>query len=282
MKIVCTEKSQVLAARTSKALGVELVETKYSRFPDGELYLRTGDLDDETVIIGSVSSNDALVELLLLIDACEGSACSLVLPYLGYARQDKRFHPGEPISARAVAGVFSRGVERVFTINIHEESVLGHFGVPAKDLSLAPDIGWYLKQCGIEDPLILAPDEGASAFAQAVSTAGNWDWDELKKTRLSGVEVVMEPKRLDAAGRHVVIVDDIISTGGTLATATGMLLAQGAGRIDAACVHGVFCSGAYARLRSAGVTMIAASDSIESAASLFSVSARIAGALRQA
>lgn len=281
MKIVCTEKSQVLAAKTSEALGVDLVETKYSRFPDGELYLRTGELDEETVIIGSATSNDALVELVLLIDACEGSSCTLVVPYLGYARQDKRFHPGEPISARAIARIFSRGVDRVFTVNIHEESVLAHFGIPAADLTLAPDIGTFLKRCEIEDPLILAPDGGASAFAEAVSAAGDWDWDELKKTRLSGEDVVMEPKRLDAAGRHVVIVDDIISTGGTLATAAGMLFAQGALRIDAACVHGVFCSGAYARLKEAGVTMIAASDSIESAASLYSASERIAGALRQ-
>ncbi|MDG6257675.1 MAG: ribose-phosphate diphosphokinase [Methanomicrobiaceae archaeon] len=282
MKVVTTEKSQVLGVKLAEALDLEIVDTRFSRFPDGELYLRTGDLDGETILVGSVMDSDSLVQLLLLIDACEGSENTLVLPYLGYARQDKKFHEGEPISARAIARALSPGVARVVCVNIHEESVLDHFQVPARNLSLAPAIGEYIAAMPLADPLILAPDAGASAFAAAVAGVGGWNCDELQKTRLSGEEVRITPKSIDAAGREVVIVDDIISTGGTLAMAASMLLAQGAGVVHAACVHGVFTGGAYTRLRHAGVQSVVASDTIEGGASLITAAACIAPALEHA
>jgi ribose-phosphate pyrophosphokinase len=268
MRIVSTEKSQVLSAKIAINLNIDLVNTAFRRFPDGELYIRTGALDEQTIIVGSVTDADSLVQLLLLIDACHDSSTTLIIPYLGYARQDKKFKPGEPVSARAVAQALSRGVERIFTVDIHEESILKFFDVPSSNISIAADIGGYIKTLDLEDPLILAPDTGASTFARGVAKAGNWDCDELKKTRISGMEVQMEPKKLAAAHREVVIVDDIISTGGTLATATGMLYRQNVRAVHAACVHGVFAGGAYARLHHAGVRTITASDTIECGCSL--------------
>ncbi|HUW85452.1 MAG TPA: ribose-phosphate diphosphokinase, partial [Methanoregula sp.] len=141
MKVICTEKSQILATSLAKALKTTVVDVKYSRFPDGEQYLITGELDDETIIVGSVVDNDSLVQLLLMIDACDSSDNQLVLPYMGYARQDKRFRQGEPVSARAVAQALSRGILEIITVNIHEKEVLKYFGVPARNISLARDIG---------------------------------------------------------------------------------------------------------------------------------------------
>ncbi len=154
----------------------------------------------------------------------------LVLPYMAYARQDKRFKPGEPVSSRVVARALSQGVSEVITVNIHEKDVLKSFRVPARNLSLADDIGAYIRTLGLDNPLILAPDEGAMGFAEQVASAGGWEYDHLEKTRLSGVEVKMAPRQLSARSRSVVIVDDIISTGGTIATAAGMLYQQGAQR----------------------------------------------------
>ncbi|NYT05360.1 MAG: ribose-phosphate diphosphokinase [Methanomicrobiales archaeon] len=280
MKVICTEKSQILGTRLAASLGVDIADTRFARFPDGELYLRAGSLDDAMVCVGSVVDSDSLVELLLLLDACAGADTTLVIPYMGYARQDKQFNPGEPVSARAVARALSRGADRVITVNIHEDTVLAHFDAPAASVSLAPDIGALIGTMGCADPLILAPDGGASAFAHAIANVGGWDCDELKKTRLSGDQVRIEPKSIDVAGREAIIVDDIISTGGTLATATGMLYEQGAAAVHAACVHGVLASGAYARLCHAGVRSITASDTIESACSRYSAADRIAAALR--
>lgn len=280
MRVISTEHSQVLATRVARALDVKLVEVKFSRFPDGEHYLKTGELDDETVIIGSVPDNDALVQLILLIDACAESRCRLVIPYMAYARQDKQFKKGEPLSARAVARALSSGVDDITTINIHDPAVVSHFSVPARNISIAEDLGAYLRTLDLKNPLILAPDDGALNFAKGVAAIGGWDVDHLDKTRLSGVEVKMDSKQLSAASRSIVIVDDIISTGGTIATAAGMLYQQGATEVYTACVHGVLTSGAYARLMASGIRDVVCSDTIERACSRISAADRIAHALK--
>ena len=280
MRVICTEKSQILATRLARALKATVVDVKYSRFPDGELYLVAGELDSETVIVGSVVDNDALVQLLLLIDACEGSDIRLVIPYMGYARQDRRLRQGEPISARAVSQAISRGVSECITVNIHEPDLLRYFSAPARNISLARDIGAYIRTIDLNNPLILAPDEGALMFAGQVASAGGWEYDHLEKTRLSGEQVTVAPKELSASSRSVVIVDDIISTGGTIATAAGMLYAQGAREIFAACVHGVLTSGAYVRLIEAGIQDVICSDTIERGCSKVTAADQVAHALQ--
>ncbi len=280
MKVISTESSQILGARTASALGVPIVDVRFSRFPDGELYLQAGPVDPEMTIVGSIVSNDSFVQLMLLVDACEGAECRLVVPYMGYARQDKRFHEGEPLSARAVARAISAGVSEVVTVNIHEESVLGHFEVPARSVSLAGEIGRYLNEIDLMEPLVLAPDEGAMDFAAGVAEMGGWDTDHLVKTRLSGDEVRIAPKRLDVADRDVFIVDDIISTGGTIATAAGMLSELGARSVSAACVHGVLTAGAYTHLTAAGIRDLVCSDTIERGCSRISAAPVIARALQ--
>lgn len=280
MRVICTERSQVLGARVARALGVSVATTSFSRFPDGEQYLVAGDLDGETVIVGSVVDNDALVQLMLLVDACAPSRVSLVLPYMAYARQDKQFKKGEPLSARVVASALSRGVSDIITINIHDPSVLQYFTAPVRNISVARDIGTYIGTLSLANPLILAPDDGALAFAGQVAAVGGWEYDHLDKTRLSGVEVRMAPKKVSVASRPVFIVDDIISTGGTIATAAGMLYQQGASDVYAACVHGVLSGGAYARLMATGIRDVICSDTIERASSRISTAETIASAIR--
>lgn len=279
MKVICTEQSQVLATQVARALKTTVVDVKYSRFPDGEHYLLTGEIDDEMTIVGSVVDNDSLVQLMLLVDACDRATNRLVLPYMAYARQDKRFRAGEPVSSRVVARALSQGVSDVITVNIHEKEVLKSFTVPAQNLSLATDIGSYIRTLELDNPLILAPDEGAMAFAGQVASAGGWECDHLEKTRLSGVEVKMAPRQLSAKSRSVVIVDDIISTGGTIATAAGMLYGQGAKDVFAACVHGVFTGGAYTRLMATGIRDVICSDTIERSCSRVSAADQIAHAI---
>ncbi|HMK15965.1 MAG TPA: ribose-phosphate pyrophosphokinase-like domain-containing protein, partial [Methanomicrobiales archaeon] len=136
MKIACTGRSRALGTRIAEILGAGLVEGWTTRFPDGELYMRAGPLDESTIVVGSLLSDESLVELLLLVDACQRSEVTLVVPYLGYARQDREFIPGEAVSARAIARALSNGVDRVITVNVHKESVLTHFTVPASQVTL--------------------------------------------------------------------------------------------------------------------------------------------------
>lgn len=279
MKVICTEKSQVLGTRIARALKTSVVDVTYSRFPDGEHYLQTGEIDDEMVIVGSVVDSDSLVQLMLLVDACDRATNHLVLPYMAYARQDKRFRQGEPVSSRVVTRALSQGVADVITVNIHEKEVLKSFTVPAQNLSLAEGISSYIGTLQLANPLILAPDKGARAFAEQVAIGGGWDRDHLEKTRLSGAEVRMAPRELSAQSRSVVIVDDIISTGGTIATAAGMLYQQGAKDVFAACVHGVFTGGAFVRLMAKGIRDVICSDTIERSCSRVSAADQIAGAL---
>jgi ribose-phosphate pyrophosphokinase len=159
--------------------------------------------------------------------------------------------------------------------------VLRYFSAPARNISVAGDIGSYIRTLNLNNPLILAPDDGALKFAEGVASVGGWDFDHLEKTRISGVEVRMDPKQLSASSRSVVIVDDIISTGGTIATAAGMLYQQGATEVYTACVHGVLTSGAYARLMTSGIRDVICSDTIERACSRVSAADRIAHAIKK-
>jgi ribose-phosphate pyrophosphokinase len=255
------------------------VESRTSRFPDGEMYLRTGTLDETTVVVGSLLSDATLLELLLLIDACQRSEVHLVVPYLGYARQDREFTPGEPVSARAIARALSTGVDRVVTVNVHKESVLSHFTVPASQVTLEAEVGDFIATLGLGDPLILAPDGGAASFVAAVAARGGWETDHLEKTRISGEEVRMEPVKGEPWTGEVVLVDDIISTGGTLAAAARMLLDRGAAGVHAVCVHGLFAGNARPLLGEAGIRELGASDTIESENSRYSAAAAIARVL---
>jgi len=281
LKIVGGPASQLLASRTARALGTEPVLCEFNRFPDGELYLRIADeiKNESVILIQSTPTDSDLVSLLQLIDACnEAKELNVVIPYMGYSRQDKRFKPREPISARAVARCIN--ADRVFTVNIHEKSVLGYFPCPAKNLDAAKLLGEYIAGFGLENPILVAPDEGAEGLVKKVSSGLGFDYDHLQKTRLSGDTVTIKTKNIDVTGRHVVLVDDMIATGGTMTESIKMLKDQGAVDVYLACVHPVLARNAVLRLFNAGVKDIIATDTLEKAESTLSVAPLIADALK--
>ncbi len=281
MKIVGGPASQLLASRTAKALGTEPVLCEFNRFPDGELYLRIADetKDENVTIIQSTPNDSDFVSLLQLINACnEARELNVVIPYMGYARQDKRFKTGEPISARAIACCVN--ADRIFTINIHAKNVLKYFPCPAKNLDAAKLLGEYIAGFGLENPILVAPDSGAKVLVKNVSSDQGFDYDHLHKTRLSGDTVIINTKNVDVTGRHVVLVDDMISTGGTMAESIRILRDQGAVDVHLACVHPVLVRNATLRLFNAGVKDIIATDTLEKAESILSVAPLIADALK--
>ncbi|VVB89180.1 Ribose-phosphate pyrophosphokinase [uncultured archaeon] len=272
--------SQLLAGRVSEILNDNLLVSDFKKFPDGELYTRI--LDDfsghDVSIIQSTVTDSDFVSLLQLIDACsDASTISVVIPYMGYARQDKRFKPGEPVSSRAVARAIK--ADTVYTVNIHDESILEHFDAKAINLDASPVIGKYIKSMKLKDPLIISPDDGAIGLAKNASNDLGIDYDFLEKTRLSGESVSIKPKNLAVKGRDVIILDDIISTGGTMAETITLLRKQGAHDVYTACIHPVLSNNAVLKLFKAGVKGIIATDTIDKGVSVVSAAPVIAKAI---
>lgn len=282
MRIVAGPASQLLATRTAALLGCDIDLTEYKDFPDGEVYSRvTGEVaGSDIVIIQSTPTARDYIYLLQLIDACdEAKSLKVVIPYFGYARQDKRFNPGEPISSRAIARTIN--ADQVYTINIHDRSVLEHFPGKAEDLNAAQEMGSYIESMKLHNPLVLAPDDGALNLVKAAATLKGLPYDYLEKTRLSGTEVKIAPKNLDVKGRDVVLLDDIVSTGGTIAEAIKLLKVLGARDVHVGCVHPVLVGNAVVKLFRAGVKSVISTDTLEKATSQVSVAPVIAAVLKK-
>ncbi len=270
----------MLASRLSRVLDEPLADVEYKEFPDGERLVRVHDVDDTATVVASTPSASAWMELLQLLDTCrDADTVDVVLPYMGYSRQDQEFEEGEAVSARALAEALPE-VDSVSTVNVHESGVLDWFTADeTRDVDACGALGRELRD--VVDPLVLAPDESAVSHAESFAAAhGDADVDHLVKHRVDGEEVELETKELPVDGRDVVVVDDMIATGGTVSEAVEMLQSQGAGDVYAACVHPVLALDAVVRLHRAGVERVVATDTLESAVSEVSVAGELADALQ--
>jgi len=276
MKVVAGPSSPLLAKRIAERLNAELAKTTFKRFPDGELYVRIEDVDEEAIIVQSINSNDDLVALMLMFDALEDAEITAVIPYMGYARQDKKFNEGEAVSIRAVAKLIESYASKVITVNIHSRDAASYFK-KLIEVDAMPVIGKYY--AGM-DVVMVSPDLGSYERVKVCAEHAGCEFDYLEKVRLNAETVEIKPKSLDVKGKNVVIVDDIISTGGTMIEATKMLLKAGAKSVECACVHAVLAGNALNRLYSAGVRRVLATDTIEKAVSVISVAESIASVLR--
>jgi len=268
--IVAGSESQVLAARTARETGRALVTVEYERFPDGERLVRVPDVTsgDEVAVVASTPTDAAYVELLQILDAVrDASRVDLVVPYMGYSRQDDEFEDGEAVSARAVASALPP-VDSVTTVNLHEDSVLEDwFDAPDRnDADATPALAGVLAD-EVEAPLVVAPDEGARRLASGLADSLDGDPDHLVKERVSGDEVRVETRELNADGRDAILVDDMVATGGTMSEAVAVLRDNGARSVHVACVHPVFARNAVLRLYSAGVETVVATDTLGTALS---------------
>ena len=279
MFVIGGSASQQLSKELAKCLKAKLARVEIRRFPDDECYVRIDDdMDGEEVfLVQTTWPARNIIELFLLQDAIKEfdvSSLTTVVPYYGYARQDKQFKPGEPISARALAKLIQMNTDEFMTVDVHAPSVIDWFeDVSAKNVPGYPAVGKFLK--GKEVELVLSPDEGRADNAKRVADVVGCDADYLVKERLDGETIQITPKTLEVKGRKVAIVDDIISTGGTIAKAAEQLKAQGAARILAVCTHGVFAGEALKKLR-AVCDEICSSDTIENPTTCISVASEIA------
>jgi len=285
LKIIGGPSSQILACRVAALLQIEPTVTHFEKFPDNEHYLRI--LDDvsgeDVVLIQSTATDTDLIALLQLMDACESAkTIKVVIPYMGYARQDKLFKTGEAMSARAMAKtITAKNLEAVYTINIHAKSILNHFSCPAFDLDASPLIAKYITELGLVRPLLVAPDKGVKQMVENMAKGLDLEWTGFDKIRLDGATVEMKSGDLDITGRDIIIVDDMIATGGTMAEAVKILNKNGARDVYTACIHPVLSRNAVLRLSNAGVKDIMATDTLEKTQSRISTAPIIAEILKK-
>ncbi|MWV63622.1 ribose-phosphate diphosphokinase [Halorubrum sp. JWXQ-INN 858] len=281
--IVPGSRSQLLAAALADETGRPLATATYDRFPDGEALAAVPEFDDdEAVVVAATDSDEAWVELLQLQDAVREAGAehvTTVIPYMGYARQDESFGAGQPVSARAMARAVSTGTDRVVLVTPHEPTIADFYTVPVDVIEAASVLAEPLP--ALDDPLFLAPDEGAIDIAETVETAygeGETDYFEKRRDRETG-DVEVTPSDAPVDGRDVVIVDDIVATGSTMSEAVDVLVDRGATRVLAACVHPMLAGNAVTKLRAAGVDTLIGTDTIERSCSVVSVAPVVAGVL---
>jgi len=292
--------SQDLAAHVARELGEELCYVETKKFPDGERYLRIdGELSDEVTVIQSTGypQDENLMELLFIIANLKDLGVKkvrVVVPYMGYARQEKRFNPGETISAKIICELIeSVGADEFITFNIHEACVLNFFNIPARNISAMPAIAEFLDKTDKDNLLVIAPDKGAYGFAQEISEIIGCDCTYLTKVRLGPdkVETKIVDVRCDSEsentvnvdavkGKHAIIIDDIIATGGTIVNAINILKQYGASSIDVCCVHPILTNNGATRIYAAGANKIIGTNSLSSDTSRVSIAKSIADALR--
>ncbi|MBE7212640.1 MAG: ribose-phosphate pyrophosphokinase [Gluconacetobacter diazotrophicus] len=271
MKIVACNSNRPLAEAVAASLGLPLCKAVVRRFADMEIFVEIQEnvRGEDVFVVQSTCypTNDNLMELLIMLDALRrGSArrITAVMPYFGYARQDRKSGPRTPISAKLVANlIVEAGANRVLTMDLHAGQIQGFFDIPTDNLFAAPLFARDIKErYGNRDLMVVSPDVGGVVRARQLAKRINVDLAIIDKRReRAGVSEVMNVIG-DVRDRHCLLVDDIIDSGGSLCNAAEALIAEGASSVGAYVTHGVLTGGAVSRVASSPIEMMTITDSI--------------------
>jgi ribose-phosphate pyrophosphokinase len=280
--------SQSLGKKIAESLNARIVPVNLKAFPDGEYCLRfEGDVAGEEAVVVQTTGppqDTNVMQLLVMLDTAKelgAKKVTAVVPYLAFARQDKRFLAGEAISGETLVKLIEAcGVDSFVTVNIHAENTLKKFRVPTANLSAITLLAKHFKSQGLDGAFSLSPDKGAIGLAEEANRVlgGGCGWLKKERDRYTG-EIQVEEKSLNVDGRDVIVFDDIISTGGTIARAIKMLKSQGARRVYAACVHPLLIGEAKTKILESGAEEIVGTDSLASTVRTVSLAPLIAEAL---
>ena len=286
--VLCFDDETPLAGQAAGALGMALAVVERHRFPDGEMRLRLPAELPERVVLwrGLHQPNEKLVELLLAAQTARrlgAKHLTLVAPYMAYMRQDIEFNPGEAISQRIVGGFLAGLFDAIITVDphLHRVATLNE-AMPVKDaiaLSGAPLLADHIATQR-QQPLLMGPDEEAMQWVALAAQRHGWDFAVCRKTRHGDCDVDIELPEMPVAGRVVVLMDDVASSGHTLARAAVKLRAAGAASVDVAVTHALFVPGAVQLVRSSGVGEIWSTDCIAHASNAVTIVPAVVAALQ--
>ncbi len=271
MHIISGNSNPILAKEISKELKVNLIDVTVTKFADQEVFVEINEniRGKNIFVIQSTSNpaNDHLMELLITIDALKRASAqtvTAVIPYFGYARQDRKVGPRTPISAKLIADVLtSAGIDRLLTIDLHAGQIQGFFNIPVDNLYAAPVITKDIKTSNnAEDLVIISPDVGGVVRARNIAKRINGDLAIVDKRRdKANVSEVMNIIG-NIKNRDCIIVDDIVDTAGTLCNAAVALIDQGAKSVSAYITHGVLSGPAVERIEKSKLKELVITDSI--------------------
>lgn len=270
MKIFSGSAHPALARDIARYVGEPLGEVKLGRFPDGEIFVKIVDnIRGEDVFIVQPTCyppNENLMELLIMIDAARRASAAritAVMPFYGYARQDRKDQPRVPITAKLVANLLvAAGANRLLAMDFHAQQVQGFFDIPVDHLFAAPVIVKYLRSLKISDPVVVAPDPGGLKMAYAYSNMLAAGLAIVAKQRRSATEVEALNLVGDVRGCNAILVDDLCTTGATLDAAARLLKERGTKRILAAVTHAVMTPEAIERLAASPIELLVTTNSV--------------------
>ncbi len=253
-------------------LGVPLGEARCARFPDGEIDLKLEcDVRGADVFVIQPTCpnvNENLVELLVFIDCLRRSSAdriTAVMPYYGYARKDRKDEGRVPITAKLAANLITTaGADRVVAVDLHAAQIQGFFDIPTDHLYARHTFMEHVKLLNLDNPIVVSPDVGGVKMARGYAKGLHADIAIVDKRRISGQEVISENVVGEVEGRDVIMVDDMISTAGSITDACRILKEKGANKIYLLATHGILCGPAVERLNNAPVESVMLSDSIPS------------------
>lgn len=260
-----------LANEMAKLLGCELGKSSSTQFSDGEIQVNIEESvrGSEVFLVQSTSHpiNDNIMELLVMVDALKRASAGMinvVIPYYGYARQDRTARPREPITAKLVARLLERtGATRVLTMDLHAPQVQGFFDIPVDHLIANPILGTYFEKKGLEDVVVVAPHNGAVIRSRKLASMLNAPIALIDRRQDESGETEIMNVIGNIEGKNAIIVDDLINTGGTITMAANALVERGAKNVYACCTHPVFSADAISKIESSPIKELVVTNTIE-------------------
>ena len=278
--VIAGSASKDLGKRIARRLKAPYVEAKTRVFPDGESKITFGHIPKNSIVLVVQSTyppvDTNLLQALSIISQVRkvSSKIYAIIPYMGYARQDRQFLSGEVVTMSIVAKMIqAAGAKKIVVVDIHSKTALNHFKIPKENVSAIPELAKYFKKMKLKNTLVVSPDMGGSLRAKKFASMLNIDFIALKKSRNRDTgKVLIQFSKVNVRGKDLILVDDIISTGGSIIKAAQFLKRQKCKRLFVACTHGLFVEDAEKKIKKAGVSRIISTNTIPRSTSKVDVS----------